>query len=217
MNLPRAMYLLCHDLDRARLGEDTDLVRGALLRAAAVADLRLSGLLTDDGGRAARVPALGGPDDGFLADVLAAVPLGGTASWFSVVDTAWDTAEARVRGPLAELGVITPGRRRLCVAGSRTVAVSPEARELRTRVRAALLSGDAAAPVRDAVLAVLAVDGDVRTVLGRLEHRRHRAGIRALGARVDAELPGLRTALAWSIAGLRTAASAWEWSGSRPA
>ncbi|MDL5154614.1 GPP34 family phosphoprotein [Actinomycetospora termitidis] len=216
--LPQAVYLLCHDLERDRLGEDSDLLRGVLLRAAAVAELRLSGLLTDVDGRAVRLPG-GVPDDGFLAAVLDAVPPGGTASWSAVMDGDPAAAEERVRGRLAELGVVRAvRRRRLCVVPYRTVAVSPETRALRARVRGAVLSDtpQAVSPA-EAVLAVLAIDGDVRTVFAPGEHLGHRDAVRALGARVDAELPGLRTALGWAIAGLRTAASAWEWSGSRPA
>lgn len=213
MNLPQAMYLLCHDLDHARMGPDNALVRGQLLRAAAVAELCLDGRLVPAGKKATRaLPALPDPDDGFLAEVLGAARPGRESSWFSVVDARWHLAEARVREDLAAAGAIEVGRARwLGIVPHRTVTVTDPAAlvELRDRVRAVVLVGDpAGAPARDAALAAIAVDGDVHTVFSTADRRRHRDAIRALGARIDAELPGLRTGLSWSIAARRTAASA---------
>lgn len=210
LSLPERMYLLCYDLTRDKPGDDTALVRGQLLRAAAVAELRLDGRLHDRGGRAVR--GGGAPDDPFLAEVLDAVPADAARRWFSVVDDRWWYAEASVRDGLAARGVLTVNRRRwLGVVPHRQVALTDPAavRGLRERVRAVVLGGDpAGAPPPDAVLAVLAVDVDVDTVFTGRDRHEHRDAVRALGRHVETALPGLRAALVWSVAARRTAASA---------
>ncbi|MEQ3553646.1 hypothetical protein WIS52_24505 [Pseudonocardia nematodicida] len=62
-------------------------------------------------------------------------------------------------------------------------------------------------PLADATPAALAMDGHVATVFWRRELRAHEAAARAVSDRVDRELPGLRKALAWSIAARRTPGS----------
>jgi hypothetical protein len=211
LTLPAAMYLLCYDPAKQKMGDDNALVRGQLLRAAAVADLCLSGLLTDRDGRAVRVPDAADPHDPFLAEVLDAVPEDRSKRWFGVVDARWHTAEGTVRDQLAAEGAISVERRRwLGMVPYRAAApCDPEQlAALRARVRDVVLGGSpGAAPARDAALAIIAHDGDADTVFGRRERREHRATLRALGTRVDTELPGLRKALIFSIAARRTAAA----------
>jgi hypothetical protein len=206
--LPQRMYLLCYDLAADELGDDTALVRGQLLRAAAVADLRLAGLLHDRDGQAVRGP--GRPEDPFLAEVLDAAPADRPGRWFDVVDARWWAAEESVRDHLAAFGVIRVSRRRwLGMFPYRHVTPSDrdQVRALRARVRDVVLGDPDAAALADAVLASIAVDG-ASSLFHDRELRGHRAAVRALGRRVDAALPGLRSALIWSIAARRTAASA---------
>ena len=209
LSLPERLYLLCYDLTRDRPGDDTALVRGPLLRAAAVAELRLAGQLHDHDGRAVR--GCGTPDDAFLAEVLDTVPVDGGQRWYGVVDARWWNAEASVREGLAARGVITVSHRRWLgmIPRSHVTPTDPaRVRDLRDRVRRVVLEGDpAVAAPADGVLAMIAVDGGVCTVFTVRELREHRAAIWALGEHVDETLHGLRKALVWSVAARRSAAS----------
>ncbi|MBX9387952.1 GPP34 family phosphoprotein [Streptomonospora nanhaiensis] len=197
--LPERLYLLSYDLDRDRLDPYSGLYRHALLRGAALAELSLRGLLADQDGKAARRGGDGEPEDPLLARVLAEVPWDRPRRWTGLVMREPGAAERIVRERLAEAGVITVRTRRLLgVVPLRTVTpLRPdEIRPLRERVRAAVLGGDpAAAPVEDAVLASLAVEGDVGSVFTGRERRANRHAIAALHAHVDAAVPGVRAAV----------------------
>ncbi|MHC1558888.1 GOLPH3/VPS74 family protein [Actinomycetospora sp. C-140] len=208
---PRQMYLLCYDTGKGRLEAASVLVRGPLLRAAAIADLVHRGLLRDRDGRAARTSA-GTPDDPFLAAVLDSVPADRPRRWFGVVDDHWWTAEHAVRDALAADGTATLARRRrLGLFPTTDVAVSDpgEVHALRARVRGAVLGehDPAAVPIEDALLATLAADGHVALAFGLREQHRHRATFSVLAERVDAAFPGLRAATQWSVAARRASSA----------
>ncbi|ANY07092.1 GOLPH3/VPS74 family protein [Pseudonocardia sp. HH130630-07] len=214
--LPHRLFLLSHDAGKAKLDTNSALVRGPLLRAAAVAELRIAGLVEDRDGKAVRTAAAAtssaGSLDPFLADVLDAVPADRPRRWFGVVDRNWHRAEGGLREQLAADGVITAERRRmLLVFPTHRIGIAdPGAlRSLRDRVRAPVLEDrdPATADLGDAALAVIAIEGHVSTVFWRRELRAHKQAARALTERVDAELPGLRKALSYSIAARRTPAS----------
>jgi hypothetical protein len=211
--LPHQLFLLSHVPEKSTLDANSALVRGSLLRAAAVADLRIAGLLRDRDGRADRAagPVPGGLDP-FLADVLGSVGPDRPRRWFGVVDHRWHTAERAVRESLVATGTITAERRRvlLVVPARRIEVLDPgPVQELRARVRDAVLGGrdPGDVPIGDAVLVVLADDGDVRTLVRRRELRAHKPAVRALRERVERELPGLRKAMSYSVAARRTAAT----------
>ncbi|OZM71106.1 GPP34 family phosphoprotein [Amycolatopsis antarctica] len=209
-SLARRMYLLCWDKDKHRLETNSSLVHGPLLRAAAVADLTIDGLLRDRGGKAERVGgAASPPDDDFLSKVLDDVPPDRPRRWFTVVDRDWHTAERSVRDGLAATGDIEISRRRaLGLFPVRRVAVSDHEglATLRDRVRSTVLDGHAPADVaiEDATLAAFAIDGDVRIVFTPAERRAHKTSCRAVTDHVDTVLPGIRKALVWSIVARRT-------------
>ena len=209
LSLPQRLYLLCYDLDRDTLGAGTALVRGQLLRAAAVAELRLAGQLHDHDGRAVR--GSGAPADAFLAEVLDTVPIDTAKRWYGVIDTHWWAAEGSVRRGLAARGVVTVSRRRwlgMIPHGHVTPTDPAGVRDLRDRVRRVVLGGDpAVAAPEDGVLAAVAVDGGAGTVFTVRELLEHRGAVRALGEHVDEALPGLRKALVRSLAARRSAAS----------
>lgn len=213
MNQPLAhqMYLLCYDVEKGRIESSSALVRGQLVRAAAVADLALGGWLRDRAGKAERTTAEV-PDDPFLAEVLDHVSPDRPRRWFTVVDHSWHTAEATVRDLLASTGVITADRRRaLGLFPVHDIALpDPErVRALQRRVRDAVLGGHdpAGIAIEDAVLATFALQGDVRTAFSPKERRAHREVVRAVADRVDAGLPRLRKALDYSIAARRAGAT----------
>ncbi len=210
-SLPQRMYLLGYDTAKNRLDPASVPVRGSLLRAAAVAELVIGGLLLDRDGKAGRTAAAGlTPEDPFLARVLDDAPGEKPRRWFSVVERDWHKAEGIVRDQLTDAGVISVEKHRalgLFPVRDITLAEPQEVDALRERVRHAVVSGldPATVAIEDAVLAMLSVEGDVYTVFGAKEQRAYKSAIRALADHVDTVLPGLRKAARYSLAARRSA------------
>ncbi|WP_433292137.1 GOLPH3/VPS74 family protein [Pseudonocardia sp. CA-142604] len=207
--LPHQLFLLSHDPARARLDDASAAVRGSLLRAAAIAELRIAGLLRDLDGRAERTNAtVATPLHPFLAEVLGDVPQDRPRRWFEVLERRWHQAEGTVCDQLAAAGVVRVERRRILrLIPTRRIEVPDPGpvSALRARVREVVRAGTgpAAVPLQEALLAVLAIDGNVNTMFGWRELRAHRPAVRALAQRIDRELTGLRPALFASIAARR--------------
>ncbi|MEU6761668.1 GPP34 family phosphoprotein [Streptomyces sp. NPDC046853] len=73
LTLPESLYLLCYTVDKGKF-ELTNLQgRGQLLRAAALTQLTLDGLLGAEGGKVVRLPG-GPPGEPFLAEVWGDIP-----------------------------------------------------------------------------------------------------------------------------------------------
>lgn len=209
--LPQRIYLLSYDADRGRFDPLSTAYRGQLLRAAALAELTITGLVGDRDGKAVR-NAGAPPADPFLAEVLADVPRDRPRGRLGLLQRGMIRAESAVREPLARAGTITVTRRRvlgLIPAGKVTVDRPDEVRELRERARAALFAGGdpAAAPIEDAAAAAIAVAGDMLTVFGLAERRRYPAEIASLNARVDAAAPGILRAVHLAVAATRSAST----------
>ncbi|WP_250009742.1 GPP34 family phosphoprotein [Actinoplanes sp. M2I2] len=209
--LPHRLFLLSLQEEKGRLDADSEPVRGSLLSAAAVAELRIAGLLHDRGGKAGRTntPAPATIDP-FLAQVLGDVPPDQPRSWFDVLESRWDKAERFVQEQLAGAGHITIEHHQVFgpIRRKKIVTVDPaQVQALRSRIRDAVRTDSAPASVSlgDAVLTTLAVDGLVGTMFRWRELRTHKPAIRALADRVEQELPGLRKALSYSIALRRSA------------
>ncbi|GAA3365511.1 GOLPH3/VPS74 family protein [Saccharopolyspora gregorii] len=211
-SLPDRMFLLSYDVDKGKLDAASVLVRGSLLRAAAVVELVERGLLREGGGKAERTPAAA-PEDAFLAHVLDAVREDRPRRWTTLIDTGFQHAEGAVRDRLAAAGVITAERRRalgLFPVHDITATAPGQVRELQARVRDVVLGGrpPTAHEPQDVVLAAFALEGDVRTAFTGKERRAHRDAAKAVAAHVDERLPHLRKALTLSIAARRSAATA---------
>lgn len=209
--LPQRLYLLSFDPEKNRLDAASTLVRGPSLRAAALAELTLQGLLQDEKGKAVRNTAAAAPADPFLAEVLELASPDERTHWFTLVDRGWHKAESTVRDGLEALGDISSTRRKvLGVFPSRQVRLTEPARlsGLRENVRdAVLLDRDpASVPVQDAILAALAADADVYSVFTVKERWRHRKAFAGLGKYVDGVLPGLRTATVAAMSARRSSA-----------
>jgi hypothetical protein len=204
--LPHQFFLLSLQAEKGRLDQDSEPVRGSLLAAAAVAELRIAGLLHDRDGNAERTNATPPAAlDPFLARVFDDVPPGRPRSWFEVLESRWGKAEGAVRDHLADAGHLTIEHRQVFGPIRRTAiaATDPaQVQALRDRVRDAVRSGAGPGSVAlgEAVLATLAVDGLVGTMFRWRELRAHRSAIRALADRMDQELPGLRKAVSYAIA-----------------
>ncbi|MDE3721356.1 GPP34 family phosphoprotein [Nocardiopsis sp. N85] len=210
MTLPQRLYLLTYDIDGNRFDPVSTPYRGHLLRAAALTELIIGGLLRDNGGRAERTGRT--PDDPFLADVLSGLSPNEPGHWINAVpDREWK-AETTVREQLVANGSITVVRGRvLGMFPSRKVTLDhPErVRLLRERTRDAVLAGREAAsvPIEDAALAAIAVEGDVWTVFTPAERQRHRAEVKALRERFEAEVPGMLNAILTAVVNRRAGTS----------
>lgn len=201
--LPHQLFLLSLRPAKARLDDDSAAVRGALLRAAAIAELRLAGLLRDHDGKAERTNApVIEPLNPFLADVLGDVRPDRRRGWFDVVNDRSSKAAEAVRDQLAATKIIMVEQHRILglIPTYRIGLPDPgPVVALRERVRRAVRENPGA-PIDEAVLAVLAVDGNVSTVFGWRDLRGQSAAVRALKKRIDRELTGLRPATEAAIA-----------------
>ncbi|MEU4657027.1 GPP34 family phosphoprotein [Streptomyces sp. NPDC023723] len=198
--LAQRLFLLCYSLDKEKFELADHHGRGAVLRAAALAELILDGKLTTVNGKVVRSPGQP-PSDPFVADVWNDVSADKPQRWLPLVHHKAHTAQEPVRDQLAATGTITVRRhKRLGVlpVDRVTLADTGPVVALRDELRDAVLCGaDRAAqlPLRDAVTAVFAAEVEMNSVFTRAERRAHKEAFTTLTARVDDALPGLREAL----------------------
>jgi Golgi phosphoprotein 3 (GPP34) len=195
-SLPGRLYLLAYDERRQR--PVTAARVGYALRAAALADLQLSGRISDDDGtvvadRAARCA------DPVLAAVLADVR-DRPRSWRKVVSRNDRATTRAVRDQLVAGGWIRVEARRILglLPADRIVLRDPLLRRrLAAVVDQALRPTTAPSTVdrRDAALVALAAAAEARTVLDRRRRREHKDRITALTERSGDAAPALRAAV----------------------
>ncbi|WP_326673771.1 GOLPH3/VPS74 family protein [Streptomyces sp. NBC_01257] len=211
-SLPQRLYLLCYTVEKEKF-ELTDLQgRGQLLRAGALTELALAGLLTAEGGKVARRAATA-PGDPFLAAVWRDLPET-PKRWLSYVHNKAHTAEKPVREQLAAARAITVRQeKRLGVLPvDRVVVEDPQqVRALQDRVRDAVIGGSepAAIPVDELTMAVLAAETEVSSVFSGKERRAYKPALKALAAHFDGVVPGLRKALRDSYLSSRAVGGGW--------
>ncbi|MFJ2173307.1 GPP34 family phosphoprotein [Streptomyces sp. NPDC087851] len=196
--LPQRLYLLCYSVDQGKFEAVNLQGLGQLLRAGALAELTLDGLLTADRGRVLR-HAAEPPGDHFLAEVWRDVPEEPT-HWLRIVHHKAATAEQPVRDQLAASGAVTlPRRRGPSPLASHHVTVNDpqQVLALRETVRETVVAGldPAALPADALAMAVLPVECERTSVFTRRELREHRLTLRAFAERLDELVPGLRRAL----------------------
>ncbi|MGW8526420.1 MULTISPECIES: GOLPH3/VPS74 family protein [Nocardiopsidaceae] len=205
--LPQRLYLLSYDTDKNRFDPVSTAYRGHLLRAAALTELILGGLLRARDGRAERDTART-PEDPFLAEVLDGLSPHEPGHWINAVpDREWK-AERAVREQLVANGSITVDRGRvlgLFPTLDVTLEHPGEVRRLRERVHEAVRTEHtvATAPAEDVALAAIAADGDVWTVFTPQERHEYRAGFKAVHERFGVEVPGMRTAILAAVVNRR--------------
>ncbi|MFD3525799.1 GPP34 family phosphoprotein [Streptomyces sp. NPDC058653] len=212
--LPQQLYLLCYTVDKGTFELLNLQGRGQLLRAGALAEMTLDGLLGADGGKVERLTDTA-PDDSFLAEVWQDLPTGKPKNWLQFVHNKAHTADRPVRDQLADTGALDVTRASLLgvLRTDRVTVTEPEqVRGLQERVRAAVLSGTdpSALPVKDVTLAVLAAETEVNTVLTAKEARAHRKRFHELAAHFDTAVPGLRKALRGSYLSSRAVGGGWS-------
>ncbi|MCB5907720.1 GOLPH3/VPS74 family protein [Streptomyces pinistramenti] len=211
--LPQRLYLICYTVDKGKF-EVADLRgRGQLLRAGALTELSLDGLLTVEKGKVARRAAKP-PSDSFLAEVWRDTPTEKPKNWIQFVHNKAYAAEEPVRDQLATAGGITlPSKRNLSPITSHQVTVNDPQQilALQETARNAVLAGldPAAIPADELTLAVLPAECEVTSVFTRDELREHKHTLKALTERFDELVPGLRKALRDSFLSSRAVGGGW--------
>ncbi|MFF3260081.1 GPP34 family phosphoprotein [Streptomyces sp. NPDC002932] len=212
-SLPQNLYLLCYTVDDEKF-ELTNLQgRGQLLRAGALTQLAIDGLLGAEGGKVVRRAATP-PGDSFLAEVWRDLPTEKPKRWLQFVHNKAHTAEKPVREQLAGTGAITVHheKRLGLVPVDRVVVNAPEqVRALQERIRdAVLLGGDPASlPVDELTMAVFAAEAEVTSVFTGKERREHKQTLKRLATQYDGIVPGLRAALRDSYLSSRAVGGGW--------
>lgn len=190
-SLPARLYLLAYDREKVKLVR-TNL--GLALRAAALADLELSGQLRADG-RTAVATGLSAPADPVLSGVYAEISASRPRQWQHWVGRGAREIEAAVRGQLADGGWISADRHRV-LGLFPTWDIVPRDAQLPDRLRQAVLGAVAGAPAdaHTAALAAIAAAGEM-PVLPRATRRQHKEHIKTLTERSGAAGPALRRVL----------------------
>jgi hypothetical protein len=206
LTLPQRLYLLSWDRERKRFVGSGE--RDLLLRAGALAELLLTGLLADEAGRAVVVAGAKAPADPFLAEVFAQIEAAAKPKkWQSWVNHRAGRAKRTVRDQLAAGRWVKVEQRRLLgmIPADRVTVRDPLAvRKLVDAAAAAVRAPRVdTVPAVDAAAAALAATANLRTVLPRKEARARKERITALGERI-APVP---TALRKAISGRHAAAA----------
>ncbi|WP_439382000.1 GOLPH3/VPS74 family protein [Amycolatopsis lexingtonensis] len=204
LSLPARAYLLACDTRRDRL---PDRERVALLvRAAALTDLVLRGLVADADGRPV-VTGAGGTGHLVLDDLLAELAADPHRKWRARVRRGARGTLESLEAQLAAAGVIT-------LRTSRVLGLFPRRRPVvRDRAEAAALHDEVASALRStdrvppgiAALTALAAAAELGAVLPRADRRRHKARIAQLEDQAGAAVPALRKVIR-EVNAARTAA-----------
>jgi hypothetical protein len=179
-SLAQGVFLLAHDPDKGRVRVGTNL--GAMLRAAALADLYVNGHLTDERGRAA-VGARRPCPDPVLAVLLEEIAGSKPRSWQSWVDRQQRPTVSAVRRQLADGGWVRlePYRILGLFPATRVTIRDPRVRkELLGRVTGALKNPAARVDLADAALVAIVAAGDLNLVLDRRTRRANKPRIQEL-------------------------------------
>lgn len=212
--LPQQLYLLCYSVDQGKFQLDNLQGRGQLLRAGALTTLARDRLLDATGGKVIRKPGTA-PDDPFIAAVWEDLPDSKPKGWLRFVHNKAHTAETPVRDQLSATGAIAVSRGKVLglVPTDRVTVCHPgEVRALQERVRHTVLGGadPASVPLEELAMAVFATELEVTCVWSRGDRRTHKQALKALAARFDEIVPGLRAALRDSYLSSRAVGGGWS-------
>jgi hypothetical protein len=194
--LPERLYLLAYDARRRRLTASAQL--GYVLRAAALADLQLRGLLADEAGR---VRATGQQAaEALLGPVLEQVARSRPRGWAHWVRAGQRPLQRAVRARLEAGGWIRVEPRRVLgvFPAARVTVTDRRVLEELGGIVARTLAGDqpvAAVDPADAALVALAAAGELPTAIPRRRRRQHRRRIAQLSERTGPAVPALRRVL----------------------
>jgi hypothetical protein len=178
--LPQRIFLLAYDPDKGRVRAGTNL--GAMLRAAALADLYLSGHLTDERGRAA-IAARHPCHDPVLEALLEEIAGSRPRKWQSWVGRRQRATVGAVRQQLGDGGWVRlePHRILGLFPTTRVTIRDPRVRkELLGRVNGALRNPIGRVDPADAVLVAIVAAGGLKLVLDRRTKRANKRRVREL-------------------------------------
>jgi hypothetical protein len=194
-SLAQRIYLLAYDPGRGRVRVGTNL--GAMLRAAALADLYLAGHLTDERGRAT-VRARHRCEDPVLAAIRQEIADSKPRKWHSWVGRRQRAARNAVRQQLGDGGWIRLERRKILglFPVTKVTIRDPRVRkELLGRVGAALKNPIGRIDPADASLVAIVAAGDLTLVLDRKTRRANKRRIQQLTALSGPIGPALRRSI----------------------
>lgn len=190
-SLPARLFLLAVNPTRRRLTGQPQL--GYLLRAGALTDLQLRGLITDESGRV-RVGTQLRVGDPVLDAMLAEIAGDRPRSWRAWVQRRHRAIRGEVREQLeGQRWIVTERRRILGIFPTLDVTVLDQLAVERLRHRlTAVVEGAGGVEQRDAALVALAAAGQLRTVFSGRQRRVHRRRIAELTAQAGPVAPVLR-------------------------
>jgi hypothetical protein len=200
-SLPQRIFLLAYNPARGRVGLGTNL--GAMLRAAALADLYLNGHLTDVRGRAVVDVRPAGRDpvlDAVLEEIAGSKPRG----WQSWVGRRQRAAVNAVRQQLGDGGWVRLESHRILglFPATRVTIRDPRVRkELLVRINGALKKPVGRVDPADAALVAIVAAGRLSLVLDGKTTRANKRRIQELTALSGPVAPALRQALEAAEAG----------------
>ncbi|BCB88127.1 GOLPH3/VPS74 family protein [Phytohabitans suffuscus] len=173
-SLPQRIFLLAYNPDKGKVGLGTNL--GAMLRAAALADLYQGGHLTDERGRAtidARHPCHDPVLDALLEEIAGSKP----HTWQSWIGHRQHAAVRAVRQQLNDGGWVhlQPHKILGLFPTTKVTIRDPRVRkELLDRVNTALRKPIGSIDPADAALVAIVAAGDLKLVLDRKTKRAHK-------------------------------------------
>jgi len=179
-SLPQRIFLLAYNPDKGRVGVGTHL--GAMLRAAALADLYLKGHLTDERRRAVvhvRHPC----HDPVLDALLEEIAGSRRRTWQSWVGRRQRAAVSAVRQQLSDGGWARLERHKILglFPTTKVTIRDPRVRkELLGRVNGALKNPIGRTDLADAALVAIVAAGDLKLVLDRRTRRANKRRIQEL-------------------------------------
>jgi hypothetical protein len=199
-SLPERIFLLAYNPDKGKVGMGTNL--GAMLRAAALADLYLNGHLTDERGRAAievRHPCHDPVLEALLEEIAGSKP----RKWQSWVDRRQRATVSSVRQQLSDGGWVRlePHRILGLFPTTKVTVRDPRVRkELLGRVNGALKNPIGRIDTADAALVAIVAAGDLKLVLDRKTKRANKRRIQVLTDLSGPIGPALRKSIAAAAA-----------------
>jgi len=194
-SLPQRIFLLAYDPDKGRVRLGANL--GAMLRAAALADLHLTGHLTDERGRAV-IDARHSCTDPVLDALREEIATTRPRKWQRWIDRRQRVTIKTVRRQLSEGGWVRlhPYRILGLFPATRVTIRDPRVRkELLGRVNAALKNPIDRVDPGDAALVAVVAAGDLKLVLDRKAKRTHKRRIQELNALSGPVGPALRKSI----------------------
>ncbi|MFE1048292.1 GPP34 family phosphoprotein [Streptomyces olivaceus] len=212
--LPQRLYLICYSVDKGKFKLDDMQGRGQLLRAGALTELARDGLLGITEKKVVRKPGRA-PHDPFAASVWQDLPDSTPKNWLRFVHNKAHTAETPVRDQLAAAGEVTVSRGKVMglIPADRVAVSNPEeVTALQERVRGTVLDGadPASVPFEELTMAVFTAELETSSVWSNAELRTHKQALKALKARYDESVPGLRKALRDSYLSSRAVGGGWS-------